>query len=209
MPVNANQITTSRRNVIIAIVVLLAMNIFVFFMGVTLGRHGRQFQAPPTTQPPIAQPAPVVGSDLENDLAAFEEKASKERETPVAVDFLDEETLVAENESETPAEPEIDLQPEATIEEQEPVAKPKPDPSVPDANALSEGFWIQVLAIGELNSAEQFKNKLQRNGYAATIIAEADLYKVQVGPFEERQAAAEARQQLNDLFQVDGWIRKR
>ena len=96
MPVNSNLVSISRRNIIIAIVVFLAMDVFAFFMGITVGRYGRKYQEPIPVQEVVQNPPmPATTSDLDNDLAAFEEKDSKERETPVDVDFLDEETLVA------------------------------------------------------------------------------------------------------------------
>lgn len=207
MPVNAHQISISRRNLIIAIVVFLAMNVFVFFMGITVGRHGRKYQAPVTPPMTTTTTQPATSSELDNDLAYFEERQSKERETPVEVDFLDEETLIADEEPE--AEPEVpDAQPEPEVAEVE-VEQPKIDPGVPGPDALGSGFWIQVLAIGELNSAKRFERKLNNAGFTTALITESGLYKVQVGPFEERPDAATARQQINDQFQVEGWIRKR
>lgn len=203
MPVNSSQVSISRRNIIIAIVIFLALDVFAFFMGITVGRYGRKYQTAPLPQPVQQSSQPVVNSELDSDLAIFEEKETKERETPVEVDFLDEETLIGEEE---PAE----VQSEPVAPAAEPIIEaPKLDPSIPDASQLTEGYWIQVLAIGELNSAQRFRKQLLSAGYKATIIAESDLYKVQVGPFEERPAAAEARQQLNQKFQVEGWIRKR
>ena len=91
----------------------------------------------------------------------------------------------------------------------QPEQEPQTDPAVPGVSVLEAGFWIQVLAIGELNSAQRFKKRVVDGGYQAKIIAESGLYKVQVGPYEDRAMASEARQQLNERFKVDGWIRKR
>lgn len=207
MPVNSHMVSISRRNMIIAIVVFLAMDVFAFFMGITVGRYGRKYQEQVPVQEVVqSPPVTVATSELDSDLAAFEEKDSKERETPVEVDFLDEETLVADQEEVAP-EPAVATPKVPT--EAVPETEPKTDPGVPDVSVLEEGFWIQVLAIGELNSAQRFKQRIVGGGYQAKIIAEDGLYKVQVGPYEERALANEARQQLNTRFDVEGWIRKR
>ncbi len=93
------------------------------------------------------------------------------------------------------------------------------EPLVPDTVSVEEitidettesrhdlGYRIQVFALGELSKAKSMTDAVTaQTGYAAYIEYEGGLYKVRVGDFPSREAAAEARAKLVELY-PDCWI---
>ncbi|MBN1884641.1 MAG: SPOR domain-containing protein [Candidatus Krumholzibacteriota bacterium] len=76
--------------------------------------------------------------------------------------------------------------------------------AVPEAFAL--GYRVQVFASRELAAAKAVKERIVAEGDLATYIEYEDgLYKVRVGDFESRDAAAAARVALGDRY-PDCWI---
>ncbi|HUV36315.1 MAG TPA: SPOR domain-containing protein [Patescibacteria group bacterium] len=68
------------------------------------------------------------------------------------------------------------------------------------------GYRIQVFASGELAKAASMRDAaIAQTGYAAYVEYEGGLYKVRVGNFPSREAAATARARLIELY-PDCWI---
>jgi glycosyltransferase involved in cell wall biosynthesis/cell division septation protein DedD len=93
------------------------------------------------------------------------------------------------------------------------------EPLVPDSVSIEEitvdetagsrhdlGYRIQVFALGDLSRARATADSVTaQTGYPAYIEYEGGLYKVRVGNFSGRKAAAEARAKLVELY-PDCWI---
>lgn len=97
-----------------------------------------------------------------------------------------------------------------------PTASPSPSPS-PSASPSPdepEARWrIQLGVFGQRKNAEELVAKLREKGHVATIMAAveegASVYKVQIGPFANRQEALTAvdalkAQSFQQAFLVDG-----
>jgi cell division septation protein DedD len=68
------------------------------------------------------------------------------------------------------------------------------------------GYRVQVFASNELERAKGIKAKIIADtGYPAYIEFESDLYKVRVGNFRTREAAAQARSEIVEFY-PDCWI---
>ena len=71
----------------------------------------------------------------------------------------------------------------------------------PEPTLLSANFTIQVSAFQTQEEAEAYKKSLNRKGYhpyvvAAEIPGKGIWYRVRVGRFENKDAAAEAKAEL-------------
>ncbi len=75
-----------------------------------------------------------------------------------------------------------------------------------EASDYGLGYRVQVFASSELEKAKSIKAKIIADtGYPAYIEFESGLYKVRVGNFRKREAAAQARSDIVEFF-PDCWI---
>ena len=82
---------------------------------------------------------------------------------------------------------------------------PAPDPpaaSIRPATQASRGFWVQLGAFRERDGAESFRRRIGADddaGWLApmlTVFADSSLYRVQAGPFANRDDAEGAALRL-------------
>lgn len=145
------------------------------------------------------EPRPVDRTPLEG----VEEADRTLPETPPAVETydLEEEMPVEDTLSVAPEE---DIVPErvdtALVRVEE--ATPEPAP----AERFGLGYRVQIFASSELDPAKSLKEKIMAESGLTTYIEYEDgLYKVRVGDYASRDAAAAARSALSERF-PDCWI---
>lgn len=130
--------------------------------------------------------------------------------TEQAVDTVGATAPGYDLESEMPEDDER-VKPEDLEEEFEPLASDTFEVQDVDAETIEEtdydlGYRVQVFASGDLEKAKGIKERVvAETGFPAYIEFENNLYKVRVGDFTSRSAAAQARAGLVELFQ-DCWI---
>ena len=174
-------------------------------MGILIGKDDVKWQQQTLPEEVLsADPLPETQADsLDMELSVFDRESQERRPEPIGSDYLKEETPPAKA-----AEKPRNTQP--------PVRKPPPKKEIEKSGSgdlapivISEGYWVQVLAIDEQAKAAAFRSKVVKKGFAAVMVAEAGFYKVRVGPFVSRQAAETEKKRLKSVFKVDGWILKK
>jgi DedD protein len=69
---------------------------------------------------------------------------------------------------------------------------------------------IQVLVSSEEDKAREILDRLRSNGFRAFLSPVADggrtLYRVRVGPFEEKAEAERVAERLRRAFDLETWI---
>lgn len=131
--------------------------------------------------------------------AALDETGAPDVEATELVE-LDTGDTNAESEPEAPP-----AQPPASTPEPKPAqrpeppkkqAPPRPKPAEPSP-PVSEGWWVQVASFGDAGNAERLVAKLKSSGLPArresVSIRQRTLYRVLVGPYQDKAAADAAR----------------
>lgn len=208
------EIALTGRQVLVAFVILLVCLVASFFSGVWVGRGGDGERG---DEPARAEAVPA---DEEREGRPEEELSFFEGAPPPAERPRDL--------GEAAREP----RPESTLREdlgdgddREPAggpggedragAPPAPDPETrPEANpagSLATGdVVIQVLVSSEEDKARDILDRLRENGFRAFLSPVADggrtLYRVRVGPFEEKAEAERVAERLRRTFDLETWI---
>jgi DedD protein len=194
---------------------LLALCVFVFFLGTRVGAKknllaaaggspGAKTETVLAPQPVSPDPAP---STLAAGGAAADTKAPAERPNP--------KKPAAGTKTEPPAD--ASLKPLNTTTtpalktKAEPEAKPaspgvKKEPPVPAAAgkpaAKSAGsFYVQVAAVDARPAAEMFARKIEALGFSVLVLDpqvndKRTVYRVRIGPFNDKTEAESARTKL-------------
>ncbi len=223
------EIALTNRQVMVAFVILLVSVLGAFFGGVWVGR-GQPTSAdaePVAAEGPVELAAVTEGREEPEEFEFFQRNG--ERPEPVARPDLariaaepDPETTLAQD---LGVEPKVE--PEAAVEPQEAPRKtapvePTPQPAesseeVPtattDAPAEAEAAGpvvIQVFSSRDETQARRLLTRLQAKGFAAQLspvqVGRDTMYRVRVGPFDERRQAEAVAARVRRELQVDTWI---
>jgi cell division septation protein DedD len=201
---------------------ILALGIFVFLLGVSIGKKQTLLAAaggaasPPKTEtaaPRKPLTADAAPSDIQKELDAHarttapQPAPSKSEPAPL----------------ETPANKPADKpdvkpadKPAAAAPDKTP-AKPEPGAKKPLPTDAAGGWFVQVAAVADKPAASAFAEKLLKDGYPALLIEPSakdkkSIYRVRVGPYGSKGEADEAKNKLteamkkkkNDYFLVKG-----
>ena len=89
------------------------------------------------------------------------------------------------------------VKPSAAAGKGQPAASQNPKPkSNEKPTVAAEGFVVQVGAYSNADTAKQELDKLKKWGFRAYTEKAADMLRVRVGPYADREKAEKARQQL-------------
>ena len=217
------EIALTNRQVMSAFVILLVCVLAAFFGGVWVGRG----------QPTLAeQPGQVEGPV---ELAALAEEREKPREfeffsregesptpTPrpdlarIAAEPNPETTLAQDLGVEPIVEPEVTDSSEATQEGQTVVQAPVKPPGraqpVTEKPAAEETgpYVIQVFSSHDEIQARRLLTRLQAGGFETILspveVASGTMYRVRIGPFEQRHQAESVAARARREHKVDTWI---
>ncbi len=195
---------------------ILALGIFVFLLGISIGKKQTVLSAAGGAAPKIENVAartPLTGdparSDIQKELDAH---ALSVQTTPL-------KTGPPPSRIESPAGKPADksaIKPSDSAPDKVP-AKPEPA-AKKTAPAGAAGVWfVQVAAVADKPAAAAFAEKLQKDGYPVLLIEPSakdkkSIYRVRVGPFGSKNEADEAMNKLtaamkkkkNDYFLVKG-----
>lgn len=208
-----------RRLVFIMIFVSLCVNVFFLLMGILIGKDDLKWQARPEEDPlEIAQVGeePDPAQSLDDELSMFDGQESGERPPPIPRDALDRSGESRETRTEAPR-PETVADPPPPRRDPEPepppreTSRPAPQPArpAPTTTGSREAFWIQVMAISDKAKAADYLDKVKAKGFNGTLVAEGAYYKVRVGPYGERGEADRAKDKVNAVMGVKGWVVKK
>jgi len=89
--------------------------------------------------------------------------------------------------------------------------KPKPLPEAePAASSAAGSVVIQVFSSAEKDQAERIRDRLVRGGQKAYLspvqVANRTMYRVRIGPFENRDKANKVADQVRKGFKLDTWV---
>ncbi len=221
------EVALSHRQVVWVFVVLLGCVVAAFLAGIWIGqqqegpavvmaeseapdeppqREGREledlnFFSEERVRPKPAIPAPGPGTTLADDLGAERTPpsappAGARRESPEAVS----------------SEPQT-APPESVEMAAEPAAPSVPPPAVapaPVAPPAGEGLVIQVFSSADRGQAEQVMERLRGSGHPAFLspvdVEGRPMFRVRIGPFEERSRAERVAEAVRRAFRLDTWI---
>lgn len=193
---------------------ILAMNLFIFLLGISVGRKqiapAAAGMTPPskteTASPRTPPSADAVRSDIQKELDAH---ALSDRNPTGSTDSAGK-----------PANPAVD-KPAVTPESKAPekaAATPEPAAKKPSPEDKPAGGWfVQVGAVTDKPAAASFAEKLRKDGYPALLVEpmakdKKSIFRVRVGPYVTKSQADEAKTKLtealkkkkNDFFLVKG-----
>jgi len=184
------EIQVSSSLLVVIFLGVLALGVFIFLLGVSVGKKQAGLSAPTqivTQQIPETVKEPAVktaASDTETGGAAPLRASSTPSQPPPAA--------TADPRSSKPAAPK-------TVETKT---------SAPAARGL---YYVQVLAVADRAQAQAAADKYRTQGYTAIVVdpprGEAN-YKVRLGGFPTRDRATELRNKLNAAAggKTDFWV---
>lgn len=205
------------RVIFITVIVSVCINIFFLLMGILIGKDDLAWEEQQTATPetPVEtrlrdhgqlENNGLARERIEREMANFDDDAVTAESVDVSADEPYQPVPVDEPALADPPPREKE------VVKNDPPPKKDPEPvkqTAPKANTSGEQFWIQLTATGDKKKAADFRDKVKKNGYAAVMIQEGGMYKIQVGPFGSRKDAESDRKKINDAFKINSWIRTR
>ncbi len=147
-------------------------------------------------------------SEIQKDLKVFSQEAGKV--PPVAPPSADSRL----NETEKS----MTFRETLAKKEPEPVLLVKPAPGTKPAESakttrnVPSGKWmIQASAFRDRNRAVEFRNRLEKDGFPATLEEgkPGRMHKVLVGPYADKDAASRAARELKSAWKVNAFLLRR
>ena len=218
-----HEIQLSGKQLVFLFMATTVVSVFIFLCGVLVGRgvraedigvdstvatsgtpvpasEGQPVSSPPAAvaEPPAADSALTYADRLQRDKPASEDlkaRAAAPKETP----------RPAEEQRPTLETPRSEPPPVA------PPAATAP-PAAATTGAARPGAWaVQVVSLRDRAQATKIVQRLSGKGYPAFLIAPAagapaQVYKVQVGRYDDRQEAQRVSERLKKEEQFDPWI---
>lgn len=211
------EIALTGRQVLVAFVILLVCLVASFFSGVWVGRGGAEAGG---DEPVRAEAVPADEEREgrpEDELSFFEEGPPAQpppkdlgevARQPRPESTLREDLGDAEDEDRPGADAGT---PPAREAPKEPAPRGETRPEANPAGSLATGdVVIQVLVSSEEDKAREILDRLRSNGFRAFLSPVADggrtLYRVRVGPFEEKAEAERVAERLRRAFDLETWI---
>jgi cell division septation protein DedD len=195
---------------------ILALGIFVFLLGVSIGKKQTLLAAAggaasgPKTET-AAPKVPITGEAAPGDIQ--KELDAHARSTIPAASPAKTEPSPAPLESPTgkpagkPADKPADKPAVKTAADapDKTTAKPEPGLKKPAPAETAGGWFVQVAAVADRPSASAFADKLQKDGYPAILVEPSakdkkSIFRVRVGPFGTKGEADEAKNKLTEAM---------
>jgi DedD protein len=221
-----HEIQLSGKQLVFLFMATTVVSVFIFLCGVLVGRGVRAedigvdstvatsgtpapaADAQPLTSPPAVvaeQPAPAADSAL-----TYADRL--QRDKPASED-LKARSAAAEEKTKQEATQRPTI--ETPRSEPPPMAAPAATPpaaATPAPSAGRSGVWaVQVVSLRDRAQASKIVQRLTGKGYPAYLIAPvagapAQVFRVQVGRFDDRQEAQRVSERLKKEEQFDPWI---
>jgi len=211
------EIALTNRQVLVAFIILLVCMLASFFAGLWAGRGGALATATGDPVAELTEEATPLDPALEEFtfFSETEEEAAQELEE-LADDPNPQTTLAEDLGEQRPAQRDQkkpDPPPARTVSEPAPAAE---NPAIPRATARrappkdGSELYIQVFSSREVRQARKVLRQLLDAGYGAFLspveVDSSTMYRVRIGPFDERSAAEKTATQVRGRFRLDTWI---
>ena len=230
----ANETTPTAKQIVFLFMAATVVAVVVFLCGVLVGRGvpnsggptptgtsvGRlSTDLPPATlSSPSSEPSAAAGESAEltyyrrldgsqapSDVlrpASVDEAADLDTSPAQVQDGVDERPDAL-----GPREPDI---PHATVDDKVPGAQPAVPESPPVAR-VTDGFSVQVMALRSRVAAQEVVTRLSGKGFPATVVllevdAPSALFRVRVGPYEDRAEAQRIMRRLETEEQFEAFV---
>ncbi|MCH9652141.1 MAG: SPOR domain-containing protein [Deltaproteobacteria bacterium] len=212
------EIALTNRQVLVAFVILLVCMLSAFFAGLWAGRGG-QLAVPPDPMAMLAEETPPTEDGLE-EFTFFSDSESQEAEDlqEVVLGADPETTLNEDLGGDPPARAEPAPPPPAPARKKKVQEDParQTNPAIPRATARQPAapsagdLFVQVLSVRERRQARKVLQQLLDAGYGAFLspiqVEDQTMYRVRIGPFTTRPAAAEVAERVRQVFKLESWI---
>lgn len=215
-----------KKQVLFLLVLVLAVSLLSFTLGVMVGRRG----APPQVLlPPVETPAriPVAKEGAEPPSPSQEAPGEATMQARPGENLTFYEALPKGDQ--TPLGSGINHPPEenkpASVAETPPAATVAPSPPKPDPVAASRpapatkpaatgAYVVQVASFPQLSDAQMLQERLAKKGYnaytqAADLGAKGVWHRVYVGPFDDSATAGKTVERLVAEERLSALVRKR
>ncbi|MEE8368051.1 MAG: SPOR domain-containing protein [Thermoanaerobaculia bacterium] len=208
------EIALSNRQVLIMFVVLLSCMVVAFLSGVWIGNKN-----PDDIQPQLAEAAEASQQSPTEQLGELnffsDQQDSPPTEPPLAqvAEAARPDTTLREEVGRnlqvqsSPATPPV----KTLLEKPEAFPATEPSSTSTAASLVTDGpFVIQVFSSRDQIQADRLVNKLVNGGYPAFAISEDvegnTVYRVRIGPYQDRRRAEQVAVLVKKSFKVDTWI---
>ncbi len=206
------EVALSHRQVVWVFVVLLGCVVGAFLAGIWVGQQQETSPAVVMAESGTREGrSERQGRQLE-ELNFFNDEGATPKPAVVAVpgttlaDDLDAEEAAP---SAPPAGPVPEASTPVAAEPAAPAGAGVPSPA-PAAPPTGEGLVIQVFSSPDRAQAEQVVERLRGSGHPAflspTDVAGKTMFRVRIGPFEERARAERVAESVRRAFRLDTWI---
>jgi cell division septation protein DedD len=220
-----HEIQLSGKQLVFLFMATTVVSVFIFLCGVLVGRGVRAEDigvdstvatsgtpaAATDAQPPSSPPAVVAEHPAPAADSALTYADRLQRDKPASEDLKPRSSAPAEEKT----KPEATQRPTIETPRSEPppiAASAAPPPAAPPAPAGRSGVWaVQVVSLRDRGQASKIVQRLTGKGYPAYLIAPvagapAQVYRVQVGRYDDRQEAQRVSERLKKEEQFDPWI---
>jgi cell division septation protein DedD len=177
------EIQVSSSILVLIFLAVIALGVFIFLLGVNVGKKQVQMAAAQTVAEKVAPAEPVAAPGEIKTAVPGGDMESPQSKTPATTEKV-----------EPRAEPErtvIDVKPP----ESKPAAKPA-------ASAAAEGFFVQIGALDDPQAAKTFADQFRKQGYRVLVLDpfpkdRQPVYRVRIGSYASRAQADAALAKLN------------
>jgi cell division septation protein DedD len=183
---------------------ILALGIFVFLLGISIGKKQALIAAGGGVLPAgkietAAPKTPLTGEAARSDIQKELDAHARSTVPPTASPKTEPSPSPLESPANKPADKPAAAAPEGTP------AKPETGLKKPAPADAAGGWFVQVAAVADKPSASAFAEKLQKDGYPALLLEPSakdrkSIYRVRVGPFGSKDEADEAKNKLTEAM---------
>jgi len=213
----------SSAHLIIVFLAILVLGVFIFLLGISVGKKQTQLTAMASGSPDIKTEQvgqkPVIPTGAATQTKETLPPPSAQPETKNALpsakpaEDKKEASAIKEKSDETKPAPETKKPPETKESKTEPAKK-----AAPPATLKQEGiFYVQIGAVTDRESADVFAQKVQKLGFPAIVklplaLDKKSIYRIQIGPYDSKSNASGAQEKVaaalkkkkTDFFVVKG-----
>lgn len=227
------EVALTNRQVLFSFVVLLSCVLLAFVFGVWVGRSddpgigGGSFGDDPIAQlgdGPDLPSSSTVGDSPDDGPEDGGEPLRKPDLSRLAADPPSGTTLAqdvgsadrtvaddpaAETASEEPPPPPVRTAPPPP-RSTPPPPPPPPRATTPASDSATAGLVIQVFSSRDASQADKVMTQLRNGGYRAflspTQVEGRTMFRVRIGPYDDRAPAERAAAEIKSQFKLDTWI---
>jgi cell division septation protein DedD len=202
MAKSAREIQFSTQQLVGVFLGILALGIFVFLLGISVGKKQTAIAAgagSPAAKPESVAVRPPLSADTTRSDIQKELDAHAQAD-PKAASKTEPAAKPGEPAADKPAVKPTDTAAEKPGIKAEPAAR-----KAAPAGEPASGWFIQVAAVTDKPAAASFAEKLQKDGYPALLIEPTakdrkTIYRVRVGPYASKSEADEAKTKLTEAL---------